>query len=511
MAVAGLGAEGDVQSWQRRLQKPQSGIVCLCSWILATAIFMGLVAILGGPTQNDAVESFYAAWAIGHGSLSCAYPPASPVTASFPLFYHPGVGTAPLWPLISGGLAWLTRIGHTVAFPSLGVNCVNAYAGMFHWARTSYAVFPTIGLAYASWFVLLAGVVALLRASGRGRSGWEVIGVVFVALVPIVWMPVLDQFHPQDLVAMGLALAGVACVERRSWVWAGVLLGLAVTSQQVALLVVVPIVVVVPRTARWWLLLSAAGAFLLVSLPLVIATSGRALSAAVLGTGDHANFGSTVVGELRLHGPSLVFGSRVLPILIALVIAWWALRRLGSWVLEPVPLIALVATSLSLRLVFEQLLFGYYFVALAVMLIMLDIVRGRIRGQLVAWLALVTLAFQPVPTGLAVNARSWGDHLASALPLACVAIALALIARDAAHHRVRWYLVAFFVIAACAFLQWPLWSPDSLRAPLPEWLWQLLLVPAGIVMALGPLVRSIGAQLPPTSLPEVETIPRRAG
>ena len=45
---------------------------------------------------------------------------------------------------------------------------------------------------------------------------------------------------------MGLALAGVACVERRSWVWAGVLLGLAVTSQQVALLVVVPIVVVVP-------------------------------------------------------------------------------------------------------------------------------------------------------------------------------------------------------------------------------------------------------------------------
>ena len=55
------------------------------------------------------------------------------------------------------------------------------------------------------------------------------------------------------------------------------------------------------------------------------------------------------------------------------------------------PLISLVATSLALRLVFEQNIFGYYFMALCVTLVLLDVISGRIRGELVAWLALITL------------------------------------------------------------------------------------------------------------------------
>ena len=70
-----------------------------------------------------------------------------------------------------------------------------------------------------------------------------------------------------------------------------------------------------------------------------------------------------------------------------------------SGVLEPIPLISLLATSLSLRVVFEEGLFGYKFMALAVMLILLAIVRGQIRGRLMAWLALATLAFNPIPAG----------------------------------------------------------------------------------------------------------------
>jgi len=485
----------DVPSWQRWLDKPQSGLVCLSGWIISTAIYIGTIALLGGPSQADAVESLYGTWAIAHGRLACAYPPAGTVPASrFFAYYQPRPGAPPLWPLISGGVAVLARIGHTALFPSqqaLGASCINGYEAMYKWAQDTGAIFPTIGLGYWSWFVLLAGVVALLRASGRGHTGWEAFGVVFVALVPIVWMPLLDVFHPQDLAALGLVLAGTACGLRHKWVWAGVLVGLAVTSQQFALLVLVPLFVVAPGKQRWRLLVSSAAAVALVSLPFVVATSGRATHAVLFGTGDSKTFGGTILWESGLRGPALVFFSRILPILVSMAIAWWAYRRLGSDVLEPIALISLLATSLSLRLVFEEGLFGYKFMALAVMLIILAIVRGRIRGRLVAWLALATLAFNPIPLTTAINGRSWGDHAASALPLLFIVIALVLIAYDAVHRRVRWYLIAWFVIAACAFLQWPLWSLDSLRPQLPLWFWQLVLLPTGIAMAVSPLIQSV--------------------
>ena len=78
------------------------------------------------------------------------------------------------------------------------------------------------------------------------------------------------------------------------------------------------------------------------------------------------------------------------------------------------------------------------------------------------------------------------------LPLLFIAVALAVIVYDAVHRRVRWYLIAWFVIAASAFLpQWPLWSFDSIRTALPLWFWQLVLLPTGIAMAVRPLLGSM--------------------
>ena len=195
-----------------------------------------------------------------------------------------------------------------------------------------------------------------------------------------------------------------------------------------------------------------------------------------------------------------------------MAIAWWALRRLGSRVLEPIPLVSLLATSLSLRLVFEEGLFGYKFLALGVMLLLLAIVRGRIRPSLVAWLAFAALAFNPIPGPLSINGRSWGAHVGSVLPLAGIVVALVLIVYNAAERRVRWYLVAWFVIAACSFLQWPLWQPDSVRAVMPIWILQLVLLPTGVVMAVSPLVNSIrtAGPNPPVSPENNATLSRSA-
>ena len=216
----------------------------------------------------------------------------------------------------------------------------------------------------------------------------------------------------------------------------------------------------------------------------------------LLGTGDSVTHGGTILWESGLRGAALVFFSRIVPILVGLAIAWLGLRRLGPKVREPLPLVSILATSLSMRVVFEEGLYGYKFMALAVMLVILAIVEGRIRGQLVAWLTLATLVFNPIPNSLAINARPWGTHVAAAVPLLFLVIALALIAYDAVHRRIRWYLIAWFVIAACIVLQWPPWSLDTVRAQAPLWVLQLVLLPTGVALAVGPLVKSIRAAGP---------------
>jgi hypothetical protein len=163
--------------------------------------------------------------------------------------------------------------------------------------------------------------------------------------------------------------------------------------------------------------------------PFMVVTSGGVVNA-VTGAGTTPSIGNTVLSEMHLHGLALVTLSRITPIVLAVVLGWWVSQRLGSAALEPVPLVALAATSLTFRLVFEVNLFGYYFMAVAVSLIMLDVIRRRISVYLLAWLALVTLAFDPLP-----------------------------------------------------------WGNDPLSQAIPVWLWQIVLVPIALALAAGPLFR----------------------
>ncbi len=195
--------------------------------------------------------------------------------------------------------------------------------------------------------------------------------------------------------------------------------------------------------------------------------------------------------ELHLHGAPLLLASRVLPIVISVVLASWVARRLGPAALEPVPLIALIAVSLSLRLVFEQNFMGYYFMALAVSLVLLDVVCGRIRGQLVAWLAVMTLAFNPIPWGLTSNGSWWGLEAREDLPLVFMTVALLLIIADVVRHRIRWYLVTWFVLIVLAFSNVPPWATTPLRHAIPKVIWQIVLVATGAALATAPLLSSM--------------------
>jgi hypothetical protein len=410
-----------LNSW---LERPLSTPWCVLGWLAATVVFVTVTSQTGGLTAGDSNVSVYLAWSLAHGHLSCGFPPPGI------LGYAPA---APVYPLLSGAAVALLRIGHNVPFPTtaqLGPHCSTAVAAINHWALHSGAWLPTLRVGYLGWLVLMAGAIALLRSVGRGRCGWEPIALILLACAPPVSMCFTEYFHPQDLVALGLVLAALASIRAGRSIWAGIFFGFALLSQQFALLIFVPMLVIVPRGHAVRIVGAAAAVGAVVSVPLLLLTSGRAITSMVVGTGE-TSAGFSLLDETGIKGPLLFAISRILPIALAVVIAWWAAQELGPRVMDPIPLAALAALWLCFRLVFEVNVWGYYFMAVAVLLVLLDVIRGRIRVALVLWLALVAVA------------KTYGTVV------------------NGAHH------------------------------VLPIWLCQLVLVPSAIALASSPLLKCV--------------------
>ena len=401
---------------------------------------------------------------------------------------------APLYPLIAGTVLGIAHAWRSAPFPTtaqLGPGCSHALVAMYHWSFTSNIIGPTINAGYLMWLPLMIGAIVLLRAGGHGRTRWEPVTLIALAILPPVLECLLSYFHPQDLLAVGLALCSLAFAIRGKWAWAGALLGLAFLSNQFVLLVAAPMVVVVPNRARLRFILAGAAAVVVVVAPLAIVTSGRAIKWSILGSGNEpppkGSYGGTFMRNLALSPHELLLCARILPIVCALALAWWAKRRLGDASLGAVPLLSLVATSLAFRLVFEVSLWGYYFAACAVLIVINDVIRGRIRGHVIAWLALFTLVYNPVPWGFYTNGRSWGLTALEAMPNIFIIGALLLIIVDVLRRHVRWYVVAWFVLVALTLVKNP-YSHAVLRTAMPNWFWQIVLVPITIALAVSPLI-----------------------
>jgi hypothetical protein len=431
-------------------------------------VFVGLVALLGGFSGNDTFESIFSTWAIAHRQLACAFPEGYRVTA-------------PLYPLVSGGVAAIAHIGHTVPFTpraAMGPHCEKSFIAINTWSERAGVLQTTLKIGYLSWLVLMVGVIALLRAAGRGRCGWEPVTLVIIACLPPVWTCVQSTFHPEDLFALGLLFAAVACALRGSWVGAGILIGLAFLSQQFAILVAVPLLVLAPASRRLVYGGAAALTAAIVTAPFLLASSGRAAHAIFLGTGNTSGVGGSVLWELDLHGLLLLFLSRILPVATSATIAWWMLRRLGRGALEPAALLSLVAVSLGLRLVFEQNFYLYYFMALSVSLVLLDVVRGHIRGSLVAWLVVVPTVY--------VGEIQIPKYAANLVPQCAIVLAILVIVSRIHRGDPRRTLVPWFAVVAASFVTSDRVDLGFLSLP-PTWFWQVLLVVPGVLLAAGPL------------------------
>lgn len=473
------------------LDRPLSNIACFISWLISTVIFFGIAGALGGPTEGDVSESAYGTWSVAHGNLSCIYPPAASHNLS--QLADPFTLAAPLYPLVSGGLAALLRIGSNVSFPTtgdLGTHCLNAFNAIFKWSVKSSAILPTVRLSYFVWLVLAAGVVWLVRAANRGRRGWEALALVMIAATAPVVMCFTYYFHPQDVLAMGLVLGAVAAAMQGRWYLAGALMGLAFSSQQFALLVAVPLLVLAPARDRFRYLVGVAALLIVVDIPIVIATSGRGIRTVLLGSSrvgyNITSFGGTVVWLIKLHGVALFVVSRVFPIVLALAVTWWFWKRYGSDLLQPVPLMSLITFDLVTRLIFEENLFGYYFMATAVALVLMDVVGGRVRGQTLAWLGLFMVWFDPVHIGLVPNLTTWALSLYNDIPIALFAIGALCVVVDLINRRYRVYKYLWLVVVALT-AENKLWGRASAVYEAKGWMFQIVLVACAILLAIGPL------------------------
>jgi hypothetical protein len=482
-------AEGGwLPSFTDALDRPLSARWCVAGWIASVGLFLALVGIFLGPSNIDSQESTYSTWAIAHGEVACAYP-------SVIQPWQPPI--APLYPLISGGIAAITSIGHGTPFPSaasLGPGCRNGPHAMDRWSSRSGAVVPTLWTGCVCWLALMAGVIAWLRTCGRGRRFWEPVTLLVVAGLLPVWMAVQSFFHPQDVLALGLGLLAMACARRDRWVLTGILCASAILSQQYALLVAVPLFVVAPSAKKIRLLGAAVLTGVIVVLPLTVMTSGHALHAIALGTGNYPYPGGTVLWETHASGVAGVLLFRVAPILVSIALSWWVARRLGAGALEAVPLLALVAASLTLRLVFEVNLIAYYFLALTVSLVVLEATRGTIRRTTVAWLAILTLVICRI-SELPFGFTRWAEYLQNDIvPILIGGVAILAVIRQLLRGGDRRALLTWMAVAVVVlFTLIP--GGNRFSAGQVVWFWQIVLVVPGMLLVLQPLWQSIR---PPT-------------
>ena len=126
--------------------------------------------------------------------------------------------------------------------------------------------------------------------------------------------------------------------------------------------------------------------------------------------------------------------------------------------------------------------------ALAVSLVLLDVLRGHIRQRLIAWVAMVTLVYTE-PT-IIVWRQSWDQTARHWLPVLVVIVGFALIIRDVLRHTVGRDAAMWGAAVVTALIVWPVSSDPLPRQPV-TWLWQVILVGIGVALAAGPLVELV--------------------
>jgi hypothetical protein len=213
--------------------------------------------------------------------------------------------------------------------------------------------------------------------------------VVALALLPAASDTIAQTFHPQDLMSVGFACAGLSQALRRRWVVVGVLFGVAFLCKQFAILPLLAVLAAAPGwRARVRTLVPAAAVVGLGVIPFYVASPGETVRAltAVYVQGVDVVKTPTWLGLLDMGEKLKVEIARDAPVAVAAGLVLWARWRTRVQLLTPMPLIGLALACLATRLVFELGFLNYYFLGVGVVFLLLDLARGRPPVWAVVWI-----------------------------------------------------------------------------------------------------------------------------
>ncbi len=462
-----------------------------------------LTAATGGFIEGDAGEVLPTAWMIAHGDFGCAYPNSfAPASSAQTLPMIP-VLAAPLYPLIASGYLALLSPRPAPAFPSAraaGPGCARSYALVSRWMSDAGVYLSTLWSASLAWIALAGAMWMALKESRHRRSRALALFVAALALGPPLYEAFAAYYHPQDLLAIALAVLAARRAGRRQWVAAGVLCALGLLTQQFDLFVALPLLVASLRLRDTRFLTGLVATYVAIAVPLLVLSHGTVLRALVLGSdrltpSHHAIHSSGGTWLAGLHpAPIVAFVvARILPVVLSAALSVWAARRLGADIIQPQYLMPVIGISFALRLLFEMNMFGYYFAAVYVFaLLSLAFARLNARAMAVG-LGLFMIGFDP----LVFTSKFMGITVTTSyLRLPGLAVLAVLVALSLLRLRERNVVVAEWVCLAAALVAtWPLLgeSVPALR-PIPYWILQLVLGALVLVMLAAPLrARALGS------------------
>jgi Glycosyltransferase family 87 len=417
--------------------------------IAAFACYVGIVIVRQGPppggdtTPLTAVTSALASGRL-HGAAANDQLPNPPgyalMTAPFVALFRSAVGS-PTWCTTPGRAANLHHLSAYRHDPTFGEDvgeCGSAHRLANGEIRPSlptwYRAQGILGV--ASWLVLALGSLALLWAAGAASAAREAGLLAFLVILPAASSAIVQLYHPQDIVSLGLALGAMALLLRNQWIAAGALFGLAVLTKQYALLLLIPALAAAPGTGpRLRVAVSAAVVFGVGLAPFFVSAPHATLANFSGFSAGGAVSGFTVLSLSGVTGSAASAIARDAPVVLALAVCIWAIRR-GAWANAPVVLVALGLACVGGRLVFESVVFPYYLLASSVLFFLLDLVAQRTPHRSLAWSAAAAffvaispgnravdamgtliLAVLAVAAGLTEVARLTGPHAPKAPPV----------------------------------------------------------------------------------------------
>ena len=426
-----------VTRWLRR-PAATSTVVAV---VVATIVSFVIACILfARPYSGDSFEFLPSSWAISRGQWTCAYPATAWNTPQQLVSTHLA---APLFSLVIALLLSLWHFSSAIAFPTLsamGPHCTHALALTEQWIARANVATASLWIGVVGWLALLGAVLYYLARTPRGITHAALAAFVAATCGATIFWTFGFNYHPQDLFAVALVVVAITSASRQRWLTAGVFVGLGLLTQQFVILAAIPLVVVAWHHRRWRLIAGAALSYAVIAGPLLWLTSGRTWPTLVSGSSrikflSSARFhssGGTWLAGLHLYGTALFAVARAAPILVSLILSVLAVRQDSrSRLLELGPLTALVGLGLSMRLVFEQNLFPYYFAPMAVMLILAVNAMAARSDLVVTWLWFTTIGFSPLfdtfmrapinPTRTLISTSTW---LFLAIPVIVIVVNL---------------------------------------------------------------------------------------